>query len=328
MLYRISWADALKGFLMILVVLGHSIQAVVQDGCYNNHLWNLIYSFHMPAFIAVSGYLAYGKTRVEGGAILRRAKQLLVPYFLWGVISFIIRGNYSLKTLLELILYPGNYLWFLWALFWIFTIFHGCLWVSKTTRIDKRIVVATCCMLMMAITSLFSIKIMGFHLIAYYYIFYIIGQMLRKYSLPYKQLLFIPLVLLWMFLAWSWEMHSLPDWFPAVKVLPESIIQFGYRCFTALIGICALIIAGESFLKDKDFPALQYLGTISLGIYAVHVTFINEIAAIFNRFFCINNGWLIFITFASTLIITIPAVSILMRNRYTARFLLGKIKNR
>ena len=87
-LYRISWADALKGFLMILVVLGHSIQAVVQDGCYNNHLWNLIYSVHMPAFIAVSGYLAYGKTRVEGGGNFKTGKTIISTIFFMG--SYII----------------------------------------------------------------------------------------------------------------------------------------------------------------------------------------------------------------------------------------------
>lgn len=55
---RLIWADSLKGWLMILVVLGHVIQTLMQEGCNDNHLWNLIYSFHMPAFMAVSGWLA------------------------------------------------------------------------------------------------------------------------------------------------------------------------------------------------------------------------------------------------------------------------------
>ena len=37
---------------MILVVFGHAMQAVMPDGCFHNHLWNMIYSFHMPAFMA------------------------------------------------------------------------------------------------------------------------------------------------------------------------------------------------------------------------------------------------------------------------------------
>ena len=59
---RIEWADAFKGILILLVVLGHSIQSVCiqrDEDFMNNYLWNLIYSFHMPAFMAMSGYLAF-----------------------------------------------------------------------------------------------------------------------------------------------------------------------------------------------------------------------------------------------------------------------------
>ena len=64
---RLVWADSLRGILIVLVVLGHAIQVTMGDKCYDNHLWNLIYSFHMPAFMAISGYLAY---RPVGGVNL------------------------------------------------------------------------------------------------------------------------------------------------------------------------------------------------------------------------------------------------------------------
>ena len=56
---RLVWADSLKGMLIALVVLGHAIQEALRDGCFDNHFWNYIYSFHMPAFMALSGYLNY-----------------------------------------------------------------------------------------------------------------------------------------------------------------------------------------------------------------------------------------------------------------------------
>lgn len=62
---------------MILVVLGHAIQTEIGRYCEEYHLWNLIYSFHMPAFMAVSGWLFYRKPtdlasisyQSEGGGI-------------------------------------------------------------------------------------------------------------------------------------------------------------------------------------------------------------------------------------------------------------------
>ena len=65
---RKVWIDSLKGILILLVVLGHSIQNTLKEGCYDNYWWNLIYSFHMPAFMAISGYLQY-RPKPNGGGI-------------------------------------------------------------------------------------------------------------------------------------------------------------------------------------------------------------------------------------------------------------------
>jgi fucose 4-O-acetylase-like acetyltransferase len=70
---RIEYIDRLKGFAIVLVVLGH-----VTDGYFfgrfdpgsDDIFWticNIIYSFHMPAFMAVSGYVAYRPGRPVGG---------------------------------------------------------------------------------------------------------------------------------------------------------------------------------------------------------------------------------------------------------------------
>lgn len=53
---RQIWADSLKGILILLVVLGHAIQGVLSETADSNHIYNLIYSFHMPAFFAISGF--------------------------------------------------------------------------------------------------------------------------------------------------------------------------------------------------------------------------------------------------------------------------------
>ena len=51
---RLIWVDALRGLLILLVVLGHSLQF----GDFHNRLsWNIIYSFHMAAFFVLSGYV-------------------------------------------------------------------------------------------------------------------------------------------------------------------------------------------------------------------------------------------------------------------------------
>lgn len=82
---RLIWVDSLKGWLILIVVLGHAIQYCLPESHDTNYWWNLIYSFHMPAFMAASGFVNYHPTRNEGGILTlckRRTLQLLVPYLL------------------------------------------------------------------------------------------------------------------------------------------------------------------------------------------------------------------------------------------------------
>lgn len=51
---RIEWIDIVKFIGIFLVILGHSISA---DNKQLEVYRNFIYSFHMPLFIFISGYL-------------------------------------------------------------------------------------------------------------------------------------------------------------------------------------------------------------------------------------------------------------------------------
>jgi len=50
---RLRNIDLFKGTLILLVILGHMIPEAIDDS-----LWRtIIYSFHMPLFIGISGFL-------------------------------------------------------------------------------------------------------------------------------------------------------------------------------------------------------------------------------------------------------------------------------
>ena len=58
--------DLLRGFAIVLVVLGHCIQDGSGVGYrsealyFSDRLYQFIYSFHMPLFMMISGYLSWG----------------------------------------------------------------------------------------------------------------------------------------------------------------------------------------------------------------------------------------------------------------------------
>ncbi|MCM1143724.1 MAG: acyltransferase [Blautia sp.] len=144
--------DILRGFAIVLVVFGHCIQegsgaAFRQDSLYfQDRVYQFIYSFHMPLFMLISGYLSWNGTHraAEQTAwkerfplLKKRAQALLLPILLWTVLDylriFIInlsRGylDLSLDTILpsfirvlpSFVISLLTNLWFLWAAFWCF----------------------------------------------------------------------------------------------------------------------------------------------------------------------------------------------------------------
>ncbi|MBB6671718.1 acyltransferase family protein [Cohnella nanjingensis] len=78
---RIDWLDVAKGIGILLVVLGHT-------GSTSRAATNYVFSFHMPLFFVISGYLfTAGKYDFKTYAA-RKTKSLLVPYLVFAVLSY------------------------------------------------------------------------------------------------------------------------------------------------------------------------------------------------------------------------------------------------
>jgi Fucose 4-O-acetylase and related acetyltransferases len=80
---RLHWIDALKGIGIILVVLAHYSLPIAFD--------TYIFSFHMPLFFFISGFLFDFVKYAESASnfVKGRFKSLIVPYFCFAVITCI-----------------------------------------------------------------------------------------------------------------------------------------------------------------------------------------------------------------------------------------------
>ncbi|WP_438317384.1 acyltransferase family protein [Sporosarcina sp. FA9] len=150
---RLSWVDITKGFLMILVVIGH------YPGELDFPLSKYIYWFHMPAFFILSGM--FFKPAIEKGllksTIHKRFMQLIVPYLFFLIAITIIRyglqigsGNLDISWYLDdvwKLVVGGRFargaygvFWFVTTLFFAYFIF---LWLTKYfSRIKQFIILA------------------------------------------------------------------------------------------------------------------------------------------------------------------------------------------
>ena len=81
--HRIKEVDAFKGFLILIVVFGHFLLPL-KDSPYSffGRSFYLIYSFHMPAFLFLSGYFRQKSKRKKGAKLRSLLSYLLLYLFM------------------------------------------------------------------------------------------------------------------------------------------------------------------------------------------------------------------------------------------------------
>ncbi|WP_312096942.1 acyltransferase family protein [Niallia sp.] len=113
---RDYYFDNAKFILIFFVVFGHFIQSFINDNQNIYTLYKVIYTFHMPAFILISGFFAKGIA--EKGYIKKYAKKLIIPYLIFQLVySIFYYFLYGKSTLAIEPLTPHWSLWFLISLF-------------------------------------------------------------------------------------------------------------------------------------------------------------------------------------------------------------------
>jgi fucose 4-O-acetylase-like acetyltransferase len=126
---RIEWVDLIKGIAIYLVVVGHVLIYTFHRD--SGRLLSFIYSFHMPLFMFVGGYVAqlkYNKAMWSGFPkyLWTKFVALVVPYVVWGVLVWNVMDRYNWLSLgacgkfltecVDIVIYYKG-LWFLLAFF-------------------------------------------------------------------------------------------------------------------------------------------------------------------------------------------------------------------
>ena len=113
---RNSFFDNAKFVLIFLVVFGHFIEPMIKDNYLAKYLYLLIYYFHMPAFIFISGY--FSSSNKSKGWFLKLIKRLLIPY-IFSQVLFILFNLYILGSdqYKFNLIKPAYIYWYLFALF-------------------------------------------------------------------------------------------------------------------------------------------------------------------------------------------------------------------
>lgn len=113
---RSKYFDNAKFVLIILVVFGHVISPLKEhDGILYN-IYSIIYLFHMPAFIFISGYFSKGYQ--NKGYYRKLITKLILPYFIFQLIYSVFYYATGKEASFQVdFLQPHWSLWFLLSMF-------------------------------------------------------------------------------------------------------------------------------------------------------------------------------------------------------------------
>lgn len=135
---NIAFVSFLQFIGPIFVIIGHSSNLLVDEiTAYWLFSKTWIYSFHMPLFFFVSGYLFKHNGGIRNGTlnfVIKKFKRLIIPYIIWNAMFFIPKFlfaeytvdqvQFNIHYLIKVFFSPREnilgHTWFLFALFEVF----------------------------------------------------------------------------------------------------------------------------------------------------------------------------------------------------------------
>lgn len=143
---RLDYIDEIRGIAILLVVVGHIIQ--FNGISKNNSVFEFIYSFHMPLFFAISGYITQKVTNITNTKqyitfLKKKFIALIIPLLTWSLVvnKLFLKEKWNTlnwSDIQNVLISPG--LWFLQVLFVILCFYGIFNWISsKKIRINPII---------------------------------------------------------------------------------------------------------------------------------------------------------------------------------------------
>lgn len=265
---RTHWVDACKGFAILAVVLGHVANGYLTAKQYKSFsgeltlLYNGIYSFHMPLFFLLSGYVYAISYPRNPKKLLVKTGDLALVYLIWSilfggmklVLSQFVSNKVSVSDLLWIPLRAIDHFWYLYVLIFCYLLAY---WLPRSKRgLYGAVAVGGCflfCLVPMPDYTIF--RLLG------YFVFFLLGSLLQQQEgyleqlkKPYWILIHAAVGIL---IAVMFRKTRTMSWKDVGLLGPV----MAYCLSAALIGL---------FAHAPRLAFLEYLGRNSLGIYILH----------------------------------------------------------
>lgn len=323
---RLVQFDAVKLFAIYMVIFGHCIQHLLGSDHIDEPGYIMIYSFHMPLFMMISGYFVSSSLkRGFMSSIATKARQLLLPFV-----------SSSLAMTIGLCIFTGSDFWKE-----LDSSFTFCFWFLKTTFLcfllariaysfGKHKILAFIITLIYSQTQFIPFSIHFLHINTLYPCF-LVGILLKehwnKVQAKAKTITTITGILFFtMLLFWSKEF-----WQPSSSNNFYLIYLKLYKIVIGISGSIFFITLFHQYLKgckNETIKKICQYGEYTIGVYILQTFILETIMCRYVNFDNVN-CWVFNLAIAPALSVVILALCIylskkLNNNKYTAFLFLGK----
>lgn len=263
--------DNARAILIFLVVFGHLLQPYTSEDKNLSALYLVIYSFHMPTFLFISGYFA--KNLDKPYYLENIAKKLLLPYFLffafYSVYYFLTGKSDSLQ------LDPFNPVFALWFLLTLF-FFHVVLVIVR--RYNPWIVLTIS--IVFSVFAGYSANIDEYmsisRTIVFFPIFYLGHLFTKNQSMVLRSKKWVPISILVFILYFvGYYLHPInSDWLlgstPYTSL--EQNAEDVYSPLKRLLLYVVILVSMFAFLNltSQKLRFYTYIGSRTMYVYLLH----------------------------------------------------------
>lgn len=288
--------DIIRFYAIVLVVLGHAIQ-FNNENYLNNYIFKIIYSFHMPLFMFIAGYVSSNSFNKKILDIVKdKFNNLYLPFFISSMIYLSYKSDFNSSIIINLLIHPDSGYWFLYTLFCIYIIFKALLQFYHWNKLLAAVVYVGLYTLPSYFLALGLIK---FHLtffIAGYLTYHYKNFILLFYETHKYLLKYIVIILL--IAALFYQPGSAGYYISDSYLIIQKIIIYITKVILAFLGIISVFYLASRF---KPSLLLSEMGRkYTLHIYIIHIYFITMVHTEFHAVNTITN--FIFSLIASILI--------------------------
>ncbi len=311
---RIKWIDTAKGIGILCVLLGHVNYPYLQT---------IIYTFHMPLFFFLSGFLFSGNKYNTTAFIKNKIRTLVVPYYFWAFFYFIPIDiifrlindkNIDFSSYKDFIIMGRKEtIWFLGAMFCVSIIMY---FLAKFLKNNIYFILffSAIMFIIFAVYYYFGGKALWFNLdVAFMALpFFALGyylsmrrQVLEKIN---KITPFLFICLIFLFLSINFIVGYLNKKISSVKVdmSQNSYGNLILMFVSAIAGIIVVVLISQKI----HFKFISYLGQNSIIYFIMHQKIYTIIANFVYPIFHFNEGANIINNTISLFLL--PAISIII----------------